>query len=94
MRALVQPAVVAQQVAESFGVIPESVSNYKLQLDGTGSFTGTVKGKITDPVVAGNLVLDSIKARDEQVGRFTAKVEGAKDHMHFLTSPRISQPFW
>jgi len=72
---------VAQQVAESFGVIPESVNNYKLQLDGTGSFNGTVKGKITDPTVAGNLVLDSIKARDEQVGRFTATVEGARDHI-------------
>ena len=76
-----QNMATAQQVAQSFGVIPESVNEYQLQLDGSGSFNGTVNGKLTDPAVSGKLALDSIKSRGDEAGRLTASLDGSTDHV-------------
>ncbi|HZS48114.1 MAG TPA: translocation/assembly module TamB domain-containing protein [Blastocatellia bacterium] len=69
----------AQEIAKSFGALPEYVENYQLQLNGPGSFAGTVKGKITSPTVTGQLDLSNIKIRDESAGHFTASLNASRE---------------
>jgi len=64
-----------QRAIDAFGAIPDSVKDdYELNLEGPGSFTGKVDGKLSAPSISGHIKLASIKTHDEETGSFEGDI--------------------
>ncbi len=75
----------AQSVIDAFGLMPEKVkTEYGVALSGEGVFSGRVDGKVSAPVVAGQLRLGEIKMHrdplDESSGEVLGSFEGRIDY--------------
>lgn len=75
----------AQRVIDAFGLMPEKVkTEYGVALSGEGAFTGRVEGKVSAPLVAGQLRLAEIKMHrdplDESSGEVLGSFEGRIDY--------------
>jgi translocation and assembly module TamB len=64
-----------QRAVDAFGAIPDSVKNdYELALEGQGSFSGKVEGKLSEPAISGHIKLASIKQHDAETGSFEGDI--------------------
>ena len=64
-----------QRAIDAFGAIPADFKDqYEIGLEGAGSFTGRVEGKLAEPSVSGHLKLETIKSHEQETGSFEGDI--------------------
>ncbi|MBA2502376.1 MAG: translocation/assembly module TamB domain-containing protein [Pyrinomonadaceae bacterium] len=83
-----------QRVLISTGLVPElasSLEEYGVELAGNLNFNGTVRGKLTDPVIAGRATLDSLLIQGRDLGQLAATIDAGPNLVRVIDGRLIER---
>ncbi|MBA2340105.1 MAG: translocation/assembly module TamB domain-containing protein [Pyrinomonadaceae bacterium] len=86
-------AIELQRVLVSTGLAPDlaaSLEDYGIELAGNLKFNGTLRGKLTDPVIAGRAALDSLLVQGRDLGALNANID-TQPNLVRITDGRLTE---
>ncbi|HYE66528.1 MAG TPA: YdbH domain-containing protein, partial [Pyrinomonadaceae bacterium] len=82
-----------QRVIVASGIVPgleDRLEDYGLELAGNLNFNGTIRGRLSDPLIDGRLALDSLKVNGRDLGTLNASLDSTPAEIR-VTEGRLTE---